>query len=170
MPRLTVKTVKSQIAQSGYSLEIRPGKGYTVVKGNSRVFVKDLEAVLAQVGIVTAKAKVTKMLGSKDFQEKAKYGHELTKMDSNTTRNGILAIKGWYEDCCEFEVTMWRNAVTKWMRQYEQREINKEDMISIVKQHIAKKTEQAKAIMLFDNLRDNFKTEIAGAFYLSQVK
>ena len=93
----------------------------------------------------------------------------LTKMDSKSTRTAILNISGWYEDCCEFEADMWRNAVTKWMQQYEQREMNKAGMVNIVKNHIAKKSEQDKAIMLFDNLRDNFKTEIAGAFYLSQV-
>lgn len=170
MARLTVKEVKAQLEAKGLVLRVSPGKGYSVWKKGEKqtleVQFKNLDQVVAKY--LTGKVDPKKMLKVEGMKEKVIHANKLTKLDTAAIKKRILkSLKG-------FDKT----EVTELMRQVEQREMTLAEINSIIDKCLPIRTERQREFYLKDNklakqlfadLKENFKVEIAGQFFLSQV-
>lgn len=173
MARLTVATVKTQLAEKGLILRISPGKGYSVyTKGQKRnileVQFKNLQD-LVDAYLPTGKINPRKMLKVEGIKEAVTHANNLTKMDTASIKKEILKIFKGFD----------KKEIQKVMIAVEQREMSLAEVNAIINQSLPIKSDNNRAIFLNDNnrakelfkqLRENFAVDMAGQFFLSQVK
>ena len=172
MPRLTVATVKTQLEAKGLVLRLIAGKGYSVYKKGAKqnileIQFKNLDELVAKH--LTGKIDAKKMLKVEGMKEAVTHANSLTKMDTASIKKRILKCLK------EFD----KKDVQDLMRQVEQREMTLAEINNMIDKMLPIRTERNRVVFLKDNklakqlfseLRENFKVEIAGNFFLSQVK